>query len=303
MSLQKSVLPIRNIFDPWQAARPAIRVAIVWIAAMVGMVPALADPLPLRIGLTPIIAYDQVALIEDLRKYLESKSGRRVEFARRESYRQAIDLLAQDQLDCAWVSVYPYVYLQYHYNLRLLATPVFRGRPFFRGYLIVPAEDTATGSLLQLGGKVFAFADLYSFTGYLLPRYELHEAGKDAASFFAKTFFTKGHKRVVQAVASGLADGGYVDSYIWDTLAATEPQLTAKTRVVEMSALHGFPPLVASRKMSARDFVDLRRILLEMSSDPEGKRLLGRMSLDGFVAGDPAWYAEAARMMKVMGDI
>jgi phosphonate transport system substrate-binding protein len=297
------MLPIRNISSVRELARLALRIASLWIAGMLGLATALADPLPLRIGLTPIIAYDRVALTEDLRKYIESKLGRRVEFVRRDSYRQAIDLLAQDQLDCAWVSVYPYVYLQHHYNLRLLATPVYRGRPFFRGYLIVPAEDTATGSLLQLEGKVFAFADLYSFTGYLLPRYELHEAGKDAASFFAKTFFTRGHKRVVQAVASGLADGGYVDSYIWDTLAATEPQLAAKTRVVEMSALHGFPPLVAGRKMSSRDFADVRRILLEMSSDPEGKRLLGRLSLDGFVAGDPAWYAEAARMMRVMGDI
>jgi len=244
-----------------------------------------------------------VTLTDDLRKYLESKSGRRIEFVRRDSYRQAIDLLAHDQLDCAWVSVYPYVYLQHHYNLRLLATPVYRGRPFFRGYLIVPAEDTTTRSLLQLQGRVFAFADPYSFTGYLLPRFELHEAGKDSATFFAKTFFTKGHKRVVQAVASGLADAGYVDSYIWDTLAATEPRVTAKTRVVEMSALHGFPPLVASRKMSARDFADLRRILIDLSADLEGMKLLKRMSLDGFVAGDPAWYAEAARMMRVMGDI
>jgi len=297
------MLPLRN------KLAVAARVRRVWTSGWVMAVLILiachapAEPTPLRIGLTPIIAYDQVALIEDLRKYLAAKLGRPVEMIRRDSYRQAIDLLANDQLDCAWVSVYPYVYVRYNYNLRLLATPVYRGKPFFRGYLIVPAEDSATTSLLQLQGRIFAYADPYSFTGYLLPRFELHQAGKDATSFFAKTFFTKGHKRVVQAVAAGLADGGFVDSYIWDTLAVTEPQLTAKTRVVEMSSLHGFPPLVAGRKLKDRDFAQVRRVLIDMAADSEGQQLLKRMSLDGFVAGDPKWYEEAARMMRAVGDI
>lgn len=272
------------------------------VLALLWLTPAWAVP-PLQIGLTPIIPYDEIGLDEDLRRYLEDKLGRPVEFVRRDSYRQAIDMLSHDQLDVAWVSVYPYVYLQHNFKLRLLATPVYRGQPLFRSYLIVPSDDKSTTSLLQLEGKVFAYADPYSFSGYLYPRYELHEAGKDAASFFAKTFFTKGHKRVVAAVASGLADGGYVDGYIWDSLAETEPKLAAKTRVVEKSGLHGFPPLVAAKKLSERDFDDLRRVLIGMSSDAAGKKLLKRLGLDGFVAGDPKWYAEAARMMHVMGDI
>ena len=257
----------------------------------------------LRIGLTPIIPYDRVGLIDDWHRYLEGKLGRRVEFVQRDSYRAVIDLLAHDQVDCAWVSVYPYVYVHHNYNLQLLATPVYRGQPFFRGYLIVPAEDKTTANVLQLQGKIFAFADPYSFTGYLLPRHELFMAGKDATTFFAKTFFTKGHKRVVQAVAAGLADGGFVDSYIWDTLAAADTRLTSRTRVVEMSGLHGFPPLVAARKLKDGDLAQIRRVLLDMSSDPVGRELLRRMSLDGFVAGDPKWYEEAARMMHAVGDI
>jgi len=270
--------------------------------ALLWLTPACAVP-PLQIGLTPIIPYDEIGLDEDLRKYLEGKLRRPVEFVRRDSYRPAMDLVAHDQIDVAWVSVYPYVYLQHHFNLRLLATPVYGGQPFFRAYLIVPSDDKSTKSLLQLAGKIFAYADPYSFSGYLYPRYELHEAGKDASTFFAKTFFTKGHKRVVRAVAEGLADGGYVDGYIWDSLAKSEPQLTAKTRIVEMSGPHGFPPLVAANKLSARDFDELRRVLVGMSADPAGAQLLKRLGLDGFVAGDAKWYADAARMMRVMGDL
>ena len=119
--------------------------------------------------------------------------GRKVELVLRDSYRKVIDLISQDQIDFAWVSAYPFVYLQQHAHLRLLATPLFHGRPFFRAYLIVPATDTQTSDLLSLKGKFFAYADPYSHTGYLVPRYQLQQAGEAPGSFFARTFFTGGH--------------------------------------------------------------------------------------------------------------
>jgi phosphonate transport system substrate-binding protein len=264
---------------------------------------AVADSGPLRIGITPAIVHDEYLLMMDLREYLETKTGRVVDLVPRNSYRQTIDLIKHDQLDFAWVSAYPYVYLRQYFGARLVAAPLLKGHPYFRAYLIVPAKDKTTTSLLQLEGKFFAFADPYSYTGYLVPRYELQQAGKDAGAFFAKTFFTSGHKKVVRAVASGLADGGYVDSYVWDTLARFEPALTAQTRVVTRSADCGSPPIVASAKVGERDFTVLRRVLLGMSADPQGAKLLKRLNMDGFVAGDPKDYAEVLRVMQVLGEI
>ncbi|HZV54198.1 MAG TPA: PhnD/SsuA/transferrin family substrate-binding protein, partial [Rhodocyclaceae bacterium] len=65
----------------------------------------------------------------------------------------------------------------------------------------------------------------------------------------------------------------------------------------------GSPPIVASRKVSDRDFTALRRVLLEMSADPDGAKLLKRLRIDNFVAGDPKAFAEVARVMHIMGDI
>lgn len=262
----------------------------------------MAGQAPIRIGLTPAILHDRHAAMVDLRLYLEARTGREVELVVRDSYRQIIDLISHDQLDFAWVSAYPFVYLQQHAQLRLLATPLFHGRPFFRAYLIVPLTDKSSSDLFSLQGKIFAFADPYSHTGYLVPRYQLRQSGYDPTTFFAKTFYTGGHKKVIQAVASQLADGGYVDSFVWDTLALLEPELTARTRIVTQSGEYGFPPLVAGRKVKARDFAAMRRILLEMSGNPQGVALLKQLNIDGFVPGDPKWYAEVARMMHVMGD-
>lgn len=277
------------------------RLAIVFFLFCFWSSPSLAGQAAIRIGLTPAILHDRQAAMADFGAYLERKTGRKVELVLRDSYRQIIDLITQDQLDFAWVSAYPFVYLQQHANLRLLATPLFHGRPFFRAYLIVPADDMQTDSLLSLRGKFFAYADLYSHTGYLVPRYELRQAGEDPASFFARTFFTGGHKKVVRAVASGLADAGSVDSFVWDTLALVEPELTAQTRIVAKSGEYGFPPLVASRKVKAADFTAMRAVLLGMAGDPQAAALLDQLNINGFVAGETRWYAEVARMMRIMG--
>lgn len=279
----------------------ALCLATLLLFALLGPASAQTAP-PIRIGLTPAILHDRQAPMGELRAYFEARTGRPVELVLRDSYRQIIDLLTQDQLDYAWVSAYPFVYLQQHARLPLLATPLYQGRPFFRAYLIVPADDQRSQSLFDLKGKLFAFADPYSHTGYLVPRYELKQKAYDSHTFFAKTFFTGGHKKVVQAVASGLADGGYVDSFVWDTLATLEPELTGNTRIVAKSVEYGFPPFVASRKIERQEFRSMQRILLEMADDPQGKALLKALNIDGFVVGDPKWYAGVARMMRAMGD-
>jgi phosphonate transport system substrate-binding protein len=280
-----------------------LRAVILWLMAACCSVAAMADSMPIRIGITPAVVHDEYFLLMNLRSYLERKTGRLVHLVPRNSYRQTIDLVKHNQLDFAWVSAYPFVYMRQNFHIRLVAAPILNGQPQFRAYLIVPAADTTTSGLLQLEGKYFAYADPYSYTGHLVPRYELKLAGKDVDTFFAKTFFTWGHKKVIRAVASGLADGGYVDSFIWDSLAVSEPALTAQTRIVAKSEGCGSPPIVASQKVSEADFTMLRRVLLEMAADPEGAKLLKQLNMDGFVAGDPQSYAEVARIMRLMGEL
>ncbi|MBA1333584.1 ABC transporter substrate-binding protein, partial [Candidatus Endoriftia persephone str. Guaymas] len=43
--------------------------------------------------------------------------------------------------------------------------------------------------------------------------------GERPETFFRQTFFTFNHAETVQAVSEQVADGGAVDSYIWEYLA------------------------------------------------------------------------------------
>lgn len=267
-------------------------------ASCLGTARAEAAAAPLRIGLTPVFLDDQVAFLTVWRTYLERRVRRQIVFVQRGSYREVVNLLTKGQLDFAWLCGYPYV--RHREQMKLLAVPVYRGRPLYRSYLIVPAIDSTTRSILDLRGKVFAYSDPDSNSGYLFTQYSLRQLNEAPASFFAKSFFTWAHRKVVDAVAVGLAQGGAVDGYVWDTLTLSHPELTGKTRIAERSPEFGFPPFVARASLAAEEFKAMQAVLVQMADNAEGAALLKRLNLDGFEAGTPALFDGVAAMFRAV---
>ena len=256
---------------------------------------------PIRFAMTPAFLHDQHTLLAEWRVYMEARLKRPVEFVQRDRYRDTMDLLQQQKVEFPWICDYPFVMLKK--EVRLMAVAVNEGKPTYRSYLIVPVVDSQTRNIMDLKGGVFAYADPHSNTGYLVPRHEIKRNGGDPADFFKRTFFTWSHRKVIEAVAAGLVQGGNVDSYVWDVLNKVRPEVTAKTRIVWRSPDYGFPPIVASRGVPQAEFAQMQRILLDMKTDPQGRALLGRLRLDGFIQGEPALYDGVARMMKDFGEL
>jgi len=273
---------------------------LVFFAVLGIAVPVLAESPAWRVGMTPAFLHDQHIVLDDWRAYLEKKLGHKVEFVQRDSYRETMDLLRLGKLEFAWICDYPYVHLKD--QVKLLAVPVNQGKPLYRSYLIVSARDPHTPSLAQLRDKVFAYADPYSNTGYLVPRYQLHQMGEDPEKFFSRTFFTWSHRKAIEAVASGVAQGAMVDSFVWDTLAKVRPELTVRTRIAARSPEYGFPPFIAHRTVGDADFKTMQDGLIGMGQNAEGVALLRRLNLDGFTSGDPAIYRGIKEMMKALGE-
>ena len=281
--------------------KPRIAIVLALMGAMLAApAPATAEPpAPLRISLTATFPGDQYRAVEEWRRYLERRLQRRIEFIRRDRYIETMDLLRLQKVDFAWICDYPFV--RFKDQTRLLAVPLYRGRPYYQSYLIVPAQDRHTASIMDLKNTVFAYADPYSNTGYLTPRFELRRMGENPSRFFRKTFFTWSHRKTVEAVAAGLAQGGTVSSHVWDTLAKVKPELTAATRIVTISPDYGFSPFVARTSIDDVTFRDMRQVLLSMSEDQEGRRLLRGLNLDGFVAGEPRFYDRVDGMIRAFG--
>jgi phosphonate transport system substrate-binding protein len=262
--------------------------------AAMPLLPARAEPGALRIGLTPVFLDDQMSFLTRWRVWLERRLKRPVVFVQRGSYREVLDLIRGGKIDFAWICGYPYV--RYRHELRLVAVPLWRGRPYYQSYLIVPADDVRTKNLTELRGKVFAYSDPDSNSGYLYPQFRLTDTGENPSTFFSRNFFTWGHRKVIEAVGVGLADGGAVDGYVWETLAEFHPQLTRATRIIERSPEFGHPPFAARADIPELELQQFRAALLGMPADTEGAELLHLLRLDGFVAGQLSLFDEIKRM-------
>jgi phosphonate transport system substrate-binding protein len=253
---------------------------------------------PLRFGTTPVFLNEQVAMLGRWRTYLETRLARPVQFVQRGSYREIVDLLLNDSIDAAWLCGHPFVL--YESRLAVSAVPRYRGAPLYRSYLIVPMQDAATASITDLRGRVFAYSDPLSNSGYLVPRAELVRAGVRHDGFFRRTFFTFGHRKVIEAVRSGLADGGAVDGYVWDTLAIQQPSSVAGVKVVWRSEPHGFPPVVVRRNGLAGGALVLGAALRDMSDSEAGRAILGQLNLDGFSEPVPGQFDSIRALLRIV---
>ncbi len=263
---------------------------------------ATAAPTPgqreISIGLTPVFLDHQLEFLKQLRGYFSERLSMPVRFVQRGSYREIVDLVRSSKLDFAWVCGYPYV--RYRREMRLLAVPLYFGNPLYQSYLITARSDSTTSSLLDLRGKIFAYSDPDSNSGYLVPQYQLLRAGENPSTFFSRSFFTWGHRKIIEAVGVGLAQGGAVDGYVWDTLEWVHPDLTATTRVVSRSPELGFPPFVARSNIDEETFRRVQQVLLAMTQDAQGARLLKSLNLDGFVPGSDALFDGIATMARTV---
>lgn len=258
------------------------------------------DGRTIRFAMTPALLLEQGTVLADWRAYLESRLKRPVEFVQRDRYRETMDLLQQQKIDFAWICDYPYLLLKK--DVRLVAVAINNGKPTYRAYLIVPARDTRTRSIHDLKGSVFAYTDVNSNTGYLSPRFEIKRSGDEPTTFFRRSFFTWSHRKAIDAVAAGLAQGASVDSFVWDALSKVRPDITVRTRIAWRSEEYGFPPIVAQRNVSQTDFDLMQQVLMNMRYDLIGRELLGRLKLEGFIVGEPKLYDSVAEMMRLFGE-
>ncbi len=197
------------------------------LASTVGSAALAASGGAIRFGLTPVFLTNDLELLGRLQSYLQRATGYPVELVTRRTYQEITTLLTTGQLDAAWICGFPYV--AHRAALQLVAVPLWHHKPLYQSYLIVDRDRKGSG-ILDLRGDIHAFSDPDSNSGFLVTRAALAERG-----LRPETFFTYGHRDVIRAVASGLAGSGSVDGYIYDVVAAIDPDLTRDTRVLKAS--------------------------------------------------------------------
>jgi phosphonate transport system substrate-binding protein len=221
--------------------------------------------------------------------YLSQKLGRPIEVVRRRTYEETNELLRIGKVDAALTCTGAYAIGRERFGFRAIAVPVVNGGTSYRAYVIV-RRDHGAAKLQDLRGGVFAFSDPLSNSGYRHVADELHQSGTSPDTFFRHTFFTYSHDNTIRAVRDGLADGGVVDSLVWDSLVLLTPELDEELKIIETSGEFPINPIVVTSHTPAAVTTSLAGVLLAMANDPGASRALQSLGIEGFVAPDESRY-------------
>jgi phosphonate transport system substrate-binding protein len=188
---------------------------------------------PINIGMVPDAGATQVSVKEKapLKAYLEQKLGRPVNLVIPTSYNATVEALGNGSLDFAYLGGLTYIKAHARYGVVPL---VQRSADLqFRAFFIT-SRQSGIHSLADLKGKTFAFGDINSTSGHLMPYMEMRQAGIDPNTNL-KFRYTGSHPATAKAVESGAVDAGALDETVYNSMISEGKLDPTKVRVFYMS--------------------------------------------------------------------
>ncbi|MHB8232687.1 MAG: substrate-binding domain-containing protein [bacterium] len=222
-------------------------------------------------------------------KYIQLALHMPVKIVQKRTYSAVNNLLTNNKIDLAFICTGAYVYGGLKNKVKIIAVPVIDGKETYRAYIIAHMPSKIN-SVNDLRGKVFAFTEPLSNTGYEYPinLFKIH--GINPKIYFKRVMFTYNHTDSIKAVAAGIADGASVDSIVYFYTYDKYKSVRLHTKIILKSPLFPIPPIVMPDGINKKLRDKVRIILLNMSKNPKGKLILKELSIDGFAAPDANKY-------------
>jgi phosphonate transport system substrate-binding protein len=221
--------------------------------------------------------------------YLEAATGREVKLTIPQSYAAVVEAMVRGQVDLGHFGGFTFVQANRHAGAIPLVQRARDRR--FRSKFITTRDDVR--SFADLKGKRFAFGDVDSTSGHLMPAYFMRMGGVDSA-VIDLAIYTGRHDATALAVSERRVDAGALDEMVWDRLIHEGRIDPARVRVFWTT------PAFCGDVWAVRKDLDLeltRKILdafFELDpARPEHRPILEVLSTQGrYVAVDARAYAE-----------
>jgi len=286
---------------------------VLWVAFMVvgcgkpsKQSPAPAQPASRPLGevLTlTVVPYEAAEQLQDnygpmaqyLAKAVGCKEGRFITVV---DYAGVLAALETGSVDVAYLSPFPYALASSVMKVKPqpLAMPWVQGSLTYRGIIFVRA-DSPIRTLEDLRGKTFAFGDVTSTTGYLLPRAMLESKG----IFQTLKWRNAGNANmVVKAVENKAADAGAAYESVFQVAYRTEPEKAKLMRVIAYTVAIPNGIYVARGDLPADTVRKLQKAFLGMNTDPAGRAAMLKAPNDKIVPPDDKLFDPVREVARVL---
>ncbi len=245
---------------------------------------------PILIALASVMSpYETIGYYRTIAEHISRAMGRKVILIQRKTYAEVNMLLANGDVDIAFLSTGAYSSYQGMNEIELLVMAEHLNNSFYTADVIVH-KDSALYTMEDLRGKVFAFTDPLSYSGHMVINEYLKQDNIVPESFFKRYFYTYNHDKSLWAVANKLADAASLDSQIYEYAKAKNPELVENVRIITSIGPAPTGPVVISKKLRPEQKEQLRNVFLQMNHDPHTFEALQGLVIDRFVMPNPELY-------------
>jgi phosphonate transport system substrate-binding protein len=255
-------------------------------ACVAAATPAVADD-TIRVGMVPDAGGTQVASDEKapLREFLARQLHRPVDLIIPTNYNATVEALGNGSLDFAYLG--GLTYLQAHARYGVIPLVQRESDRAFHS-LFITQTDSPIHALADLRGKTFAFGDINSTSGHLMPYAALQAAGIDADADLHYRY-TGSHPATAKSVEAGVVNAGAMDESIWTSMTASGQLDKSKVRV-----FYRTPPFVDYVWVARKDVPTVQRASFAWAflalQAPRNQTILDIVRGTKFVRADDAEY-------------
>jgi len=178
---------------------------------------ARAGDKPISVGMIPDAGATQVSIQEKapLKDFLAKQMGREVNLVIPTNYNATVEALGNESLDFAYLGALTYVKAHRQYGV----IPLVQRTRDLQFHSLFITGNSGIKSLADLKGKTFAFGDINSTSGHLMPYLELKHAGINVDADL-KFRYTGSHPATAKAVESDAVDAGALDETVFNSMIA-----------------------------------------------------------------------------------
>jgi len=184
---------------------------------------------------SPHIIYNGYQPVMD---YLNKNTNYNFKLKLSNSYEETAKMLANNEVEVAFLGTFIYVTTRDKYNLKCILKPLNEdGSPFFHSALVA-TDNSSIKSINDIKGKRLALPSIQAFSGNWLPKYELRRNNLSESDLSSIQHFPY-HHMVIRQILSGNFDVGVVKDRVANEF------LKKGIRIVQLSDPVPGSPIVA----------------------------------------------------------
>ncbi|SCY19396.1 phosphonate ABC transporter substrate-binding protein [Desulfoluna spongiiphila] len=285
----------------FQKARQLTAVCVVFIALILSgtaMATPAKWPAKIRIGFIPTEGGSAVeSRFQPLADHVKESLGVEVEIISASDYSGVITAMAHKHLDFAYFGPKSYVEAAKKANAQAIALELNKeGEPGYYG-VVITRKDSSVTTLAQIKGKVFAFTDPNSTSGYLVPNILFARDLKvKPENYFRQVKFSGSHGASILSVKNGAVDVAATNNIDLDRMIQKGQATLDDFRILWTSELIPGAPMAARRDLPESLKAAFAGALLTFNGDKEG---MAHLQNGGYGFADDSTY-DTIRYLKYL---